>query len=139
MNRNRFFLLCCLLVLCVLFGGVYKHTALAENRVQLTYQYKMQYKLLVTDVGNLASEMYYPGVGLYFDKETVAGIVTEVSKAPAASGKWGCCDLTLTVSASGSRVDAQGYGSYPVTEQKRYQFLSRFVAFEGTITEVNEE
>ena len=138
MKRNWFLLLGGILVLCVLAGGVYKRTVLADKRIELTYQYKVTYTVEVTDVDSFAAQMYYPGMGLYFDEETVAGSVTEVARRPAASGKKDCYDLTLTVSASGSRLTPEGYGSYSVTDGKQYTFLSRFLTFEGYISQVNE-
>ncbi len=138
MKRNWFLLLSGILIVWVLLGGVYKNTVLKDKRTELTYQYKVTYTVIVPDVDGFAVSMYYSGMGLFFDENTVAGSVTEVTQAPAASGKKDSYDLTLTVNASGSRLTPEGYGSYTVTDGKRYTFLSRFLTFEGYISRVNE-
>lgn len=137
-KRNRFLLLSLLAVLVVLGGGIYKHTALKDHREELTYQYKVMYTVEVRDVDGLYLDMYYPGMGLYLDESTAAGSVQQVDSAPAASGEEGKYDLTLRVSASGSRLTAGGYGDYTLTENNSCTFVSRFLTFEGYITEVNE-
>lgn len=127
------------MLLLTVLGGVYKHTALKDLRVALTYQYKVNYLVQVRDVDESVKDMYFKDMGLFFDKNTVAGSVEKVTSAPAASGKEGAYDVTLHVAASGSRLSQVSYGSYQIDQPEPYTFLSRFITFEGYITEVNEE
>lgn len=139
MKNNRFLLLSVLAVILVLGGGVYKHTALRALRTELTYQYKMHYTVEVRDVDENMVDMYFKGMGLYLDPTTVAGSVEKAVRVPAASGKQGKYDVTLSVAASGSRLTPDGYGDYRLTKDNRYSFLSRFISFDGYITEIDEE
>lgn len=138
MKQNRFVLFSAVILLLVLGGGVYKHTALRDQRAELTYQYKVLYTVDIPDVDESIVDMYFDGMGLYLDSQTVAGVVQETEKHPAASGRSGKYDVTLHVFASGSRLTADGYGSYTLTENNLCTFISRFITFDGYITEVNE-
>lgn len=139
MKNNRFLIGSVLALVLVLGGGVYKHSVLREKRTELTYQYKMHYTVEVRDVDENMVDMYYKEMGLYLDPETVAGTVKKVDREPAASGKQGKYDVTLTVAASGSRLTPDGYGDYRLTKDNQYSFLSRFISFDGYITEIDEE
>lgn len=43
MKKNGFLLIGLAAILCVLVGGAYKHTALRDKRVELTYRYDVSY------------------------------------------------------------------------------------------------
>jgi hypothetical protein len=136
-KKYRFTILCLVILLGVLGGAVYRHTALRELRTQLLYQYSMQYTVVVPQVPENLRDMYYTGMGLYLDAQTPAGTVTDVDAQPAALAD--TYDLTLTVSASGARLSESGYGDYTITEDNEVSFISRFISFTGYITSVSEE
>lgn len=50
MKKNGFLLIGLAAILCVLVGGAYKHTALRDKRVELTYRYDVSYTVEVPDV-----------------------------------------------------------------------------------------
>ena len=134
MKRNRFLIGSAVLLLLVLLGGVYKHTVLGEQRVVLSYPYQMKYTVEIPDVDAEIAEMYFKGMGLYLDEETSAGTVSAVKTQAAASGAADQVDVTLTVSASGLRL-----GSYTLSKENSCHFISRFIEFDGFITQVKEE
>jgi hypothetical protein len=135
-KKNRFSILCLVVLLGVLGGAVYRHTALGSLRTELVYQYDMTYTVEVPQVPELLRDMYFAGMGLYLDSQTPAGIVTEVDAQPSQNGTY---DLTLTVSASGARLSSTGYGDYAITSDNEIDFISRFISFTGYITSVSEE
>jgi hypothetical protein len=137
LKKYRFSFLCLVVLLGVLAGAIYRHTALADLRTELTYQYSMTYTVAVPQVPEIYENMYYEGMGLYLDAQTPAGTVTAVEAQPAEEA--GTCDLTLTVSASGARLTSTGYGDYAITEDNKVDFISRFINFTGYITSVSEE
>jgi hypothetical protein len=137
LKKYRFSILCLVVLLGVLAGAVYRHTALAALRTELTYQYNLTYTVEVPQVPALYTDMYFEGMGLYLDAETPAGTVTAVEAQPAKEA--GAYDLTLAVSASGARLTSTGYGDYAITEGNKVDFISRFISFTGYITSVSEE
>ena len=139
MKKNGFLLVSLAAILCVLAGGVYKHTVLSDKRVELTYRYDVSYTVEVPDVDPVSADMFIEKMGLYLDSKTVVGTVKKVSRTPAASGKKGYQDLTLTVSATGARLSETPYGSYALTEQNQCHFISRMIDFDGYVTYVEEE
>ena len=139
MKKNGFLLIGLAAILCVLVGGAYKHTALRDKRVELTYRYDVSYTVEVPDVDPASADMFIERMGLYLDSKTVVGSVKKVGRAPAASGKEGYQDLTLTVSATGARLSETPYGSYALTEHNQCHFLSRMIDFDGYVTYVEEE
>lgn len=139
MKRNRFLIGSIVLLLLVLIGGVYKRTALGDQRVVLSYPYQMEYTVEIPDVDAEIAEMYFKGMGLYLDEKTPAGTVSKVKTAAAASGASDQVDVTLTVSASGLRLSDQSRGEYTLSQENSCHFLSRFMEFDGYITRVKEE
>ena len=139
MKRNRFLIGSIVLLLLVLIGGVYKRTALGDQRVVLSYPYQMEYTVEIPDVDAEIAEMYFKGMGLYLDEKTPAGTVSKVKTAAAASGASDRVDVTLTVSASGLRLSDQSRGEYTLSQENSCHFLSRFMEFDGYITRVKEE
>lgn len=139
MKRNRFLIGGTVLLLLVLVGGVYKHTALKEQRTVLSYPYDMEYTVEIPDVDAEIAQMYFKGMGLYLDEETPAGTVSAVKTEAAASGDADRVDVTLTVSASGLRLSSQSRGEYTLSQDNSCHFLSSFMEFDGYITQVKEE
>ncbi len=139
MKRNRFLIGSIVLLLLVLIGGIYKHTALREQRVVLSYPYQMEYTIEIPDVDAEIAKMYFKGMGLYLDERTSAGTVSKVKTAAAASGAAERVDVTLTVSASGLRLSSQSRGKYTLSQANSCHFLSNFMEFDGYITQVEEE
>ena len=89
MKKNGFLLIGLAAIPCVLVGGAYKHTALRDKRVELTYRYDVSYTVEVPDVDPVSADMFIERMGLYLDSKTVVGSVKKVGRAPAASGKEG--------------------------------------------------
>ncbi len=139
MKRNRFLIAGIVLLLLVLAGGVYKRTALKDQRVELAYTYNVVYTVLVPDVDSEMSDMYFEKMGLYLDEQTPAGVVRTVETAPAASGAEDRVDVTLTVNASALRLSKQSRGTYALPQDTLCHFVSRFIDFDGYITQVEEE
>lgn len=139
MKKNRFLIVSIVLLLLVFAGGVYKRTALKEQRVELSYLYEMEYTVLVPDVDSESADMFFEKMGLYLDEQTPAGVISAVKKEPAASGAKNQVDVTLTVSASGLRLSKQSRGTYTITQDNLCHFISRFIDFDGYITQVKEE
>ena len=139
MKKNRFLIVSIVLLLLVFAGGVYKRTALKEQRVELSYLYEMEYTVLVPDVDSESADMFFEKMGLYLDEQTPAGVISAVKKEPAASGAKNQVDVTLTVSASGLRLSKQSRGTYTITQDNLCHFISRFIDFDGYITQVKKE
>ncbi len=139
MKKNRFLTVSIVMLLLVLAGGVYKQTVLKEQRTELSYQYKVVYTVLVPDVDSNTADMYFEKMGLYLDEQTPAGTVSSVEKKPAVSGSEDQLDITLTVSASSLRLTKQSRGTYSLSQDNLCHFISRFIDFDGYITQVEEE
>jgi hypothetical protein len=139
MKKNRFLIVSIVLLLLVLAGGVYKQTALKDQRTELAYHYKVVYTVLVPNVDSEFADMYFEKMGLYLDEQTPAGTVSTIEKKPAASGAEDQLDITLTVSASGLRLSKQSRGTYSLPQDQLCHFVSRFIDFDGYITQVEEE
>lgn len=138
MKRNRFLIGSIALLLLVVLGGVYKYTVLKDQRVELSYSYWMEYTVKVSDVSEETAGMYFPGLGLYLDERTSAGTVTSVKRKPAASGAEDMVDVTMTVSAPGLRLVEQSRGTYKLSKGNSCHFVSKFIEFDGKITQVKE-
>ena len=139
MKKNRFLIIGIALLLLVLAGGVYKRTALKDQRAELAYNYKVEYTVLVPDVDSDFVDMYYKKMGLFLDEQTPAGEVLAVKSTAAASGEKDRVDITLTVSASGLRLSKQSRGTYSLPQDQLCHFVSRFIDFDGYIIQVEEE
>ena len=99
----------------------------------------MKYTVEIPEVDEEIAEMYFKGMGLYLDEETSAGTVSAVTTKAAASGAADRVDVTLTVSASGLRLSSESRGSYTLSKENACHFISRFIEFDGFITQVKEE
>ncbi len=139
MKKNRFLIVGVVMLLLVLVGGIYKRTALKDQREELSYQYKVVYTVLVHNVDSEMADMYFEKMGLYLDEQTPAGEVCAVKTSPAASGASDQVDITLTVGASGLRLTKQSRGTYSLSQDNLCHFISRFIDFDGYITQVEEE
>ena len=64
MKQNRFLLLCLAVVLAVLGGGVYKHTALKELRTEPNYLHDVKYTVEVYDVDAKTADMFFRNMGI---------------------------------------------------------------------------
>ena len=94
---------------------------------------------MVPDVDSNTADMYFEKMGLYLDEQTPAGTVSSVEKKPAVSGSEDQLDITLTVSASSLRLTKQSRGTYSLSQDNLCHFISRFIDFDGYITQVEEE
>ncbi len=139
MKKNRFLTVSIVLLLLVLAGGVYKQTVLKDRRTELAYQYNMVYTVLVPNVDSEMADMYFEKLGLYLDEQTPAGVVSSVEEKPAASGAEDQVDITLTVKGAGLRLSKQSRGTYALPQDNPCHFISRFIDFDGYITQVEEE
>ena len=139
MKQNRFLLLCLAVVLAVLGGGVYKHTALKELRPEPNYLNDVKYTVEVYDVDAKTADMFFRNMGIWLENGVSAGTGEKIQRTSAASGAAERYDVTLLVSAVTSSATANGYGSYDVTSGNLCHFTNRMMDFDGYITHIEED
>ena len=118
MKQNRFLLLCLAVVLAVLGGGVYKHTALKELRTEPNYLHDVKYTVEVYDVDAKTADMFFRNMGICLENGVSAGTVEKIQRTSAASG---------------------AAERYDVTSGNLCHFTNRMMDFDGYITHIEED